>query len=150
MLRGKPVREDLFTVNDSGGVALIGGYCRVCSRRAFPYNEFCPYCGGRSIEKVTLSQRGILELCTVVRRPPPGYEGPVPYGLGVVHLPEGIAVVAPIVTRERLPSGTPVECTTLQAGTDESGQALLTYAFAPVDANGAHQGRTEARSEHDA
>ena len=62
--------------------------------------------------------------------PPPGYDGPVPYGFGVVEL-EGIGLR--VVTR--LTESDPAR---LHAGermtlvTDDVGDGVATWAFAPV------------------
>jgi uncharacterized OB-fold protein len=42
---------------------------------------------------VGLSGAGTLWAWTEVTAPPPGYRGEVPYGFGVVELPEGVRVI---------------------------------------------------------
>jgi uncharacterized protein len=79
----------LFT--DEG---LVGGHCRDCDRRHFPASDACPWCGTPAPGQVLLSTQGRLWSWTAVTAPPPGYEGPVPYGFGVVELPaDGLRVV---------------------------------------------------------
>ena len=47
---------------------------------------------------MTLSSEGTLWGWTAVNAAPPGYDGPVPYGFGVVELPaDGIQVVTRLV-----------------------------------------------------
>ena len=88
-----PVHDGLF---DADG--LRGGTCGSCARRHFPRATTCPWCGGDAIEDVTLSTRGRLWAWTAVQAPPPGYGGDVPYGFGVVDLPDdGLRVVTRLV-----------------------------------------------------
>lgn len=79
-----PIRDGLFTVED-GTVRLIVGSCARCGSPHFPRTDCCPYCGGPVAED-RLGPDAAVVLCTVVRRAPPGYAGPVPYGFGVIRL----------------------------------------------------------------
>jgi uncharacterized protein len=70
---------------------------------------------------------------TAVTAAPPGYEGPVPYGFGVVELPEGVRVIT------RLTESDPAKLTQGQAMrlvldplVDDAERNVITYAFAPV------------------
>jgi uncharacterized OB-fold protein len=86
--------------------------CGACSRRHFPRATWCPWCGGEEVEAVTLSTRGTLWAWTAVVAAPPGYEGGVPYGFGVVELAEdGLRVVTRLSESEpsRLQLGQAVE-----------------------------------------
>jgi uncharacterized OB-fold protein len=78
---GDPVHEGLFT-----SAGLSGGECAGCGRRHFPRAGNCPWCGSPAIAEVTLSAEGRLWAWTAVNSAPPGYEGEVPYGFGVVDL----------------------------------------------------------------
>jgi hypothetical protein len=49
------------------------------------------------LEPVELSKHGALYSYTIVRVPPAGWPGPVPYILGQVELPEGPQVLAEVV-----------------------------------------------------
>jgi len=71
-----------------GPDGLIGGECATCGRRHFPHSIRCPWCGSDEVSTVTLSTTGTLWAWTAVNTAAPGYEGPVPYGFGVVELPE--------------------------------------------------------------
>jgi uncharacterized OB-fold protein len=73
---------------------LVGGACTTCDRRHFPLARWCPWCGTEGTTEVRLSTEGTLWAWTAVLAPPPGYEGEVPYGFGVVELPaDGLRVV---------------------------------------------------------
>jgi len=86
---GEPVQPGLFTA-----AGLIGGVCGACGRRHFPCAVPCPWCGSDDVTTITLSARGTLWGWTAVTAAPPGYEGPVPYGFGVVELADdGLRVV---------------------------------------------------------
>ncbi len=119
-----PVKEGLF---EDG--RLIGGHCAACGERHFPLLDTCPYCSAEKIARVVLSAEGTLWAWTAVTAPPPGYEGDVPFGFGVVELPEGLRVVArltePDPSRLRFGEAMRLEIVPLHAD-------VVTYAFAPV------------------
>ncbi|MCI0344305.1 MAG: OB-fold domain-containing protein [Chloroflexi bacterium] len=68
------------------GVALIGGFSPSSGLHHFPLADLCPYTGADDVERVLLPTTGSLWLWTAVTTAPPGYDGPVPYGFGVVAL----------------------------------------------------------------
>jgi uncharacterized protein len=84
----RPVHEGLFDVDDDGTIRLIGGYSPTSGQFHFPLNETCPYSGATDVERVTLSPDATLWAWTSVTAAPPGYEGTVPYGFGIVELTE--------------------------------------------------------------
>lgn len=112
-----------------GGPRLIGGRCATCERHGFPFREICTYCGAPAVDRVHLSGSGTLWGWTTVTNAPPGYEGPVPYGFGVVELAEGIRVIGRLTEPdpERLAFGQPMATVIVEI--DGSGM----YAFAPVE-----------------
>ena len=63
----------------------------------------CPFTGADDVESVALPRDGRLWAWTAVTHPPPGYEGPVPYGFGVVEL-DGVGLR--VVTRLTEPDPT--------------------------------------------
>jgi uncharacterized OB-fold protein len=71
---------------DGDSIVLLGGYSRTSGHHHFPLGEVCPYTGADDVEPVDLPVTGRLWLWTAVTSAPPGYEGPVPYGFGVVDL----------------------------------------------------------------
>lgn len=76
----------------SGAIALVGGYSPSSGKHHFPLGEVCPYTGADDVERVLLPTTGELWLWTAVTAAPPGYEGPVPYGLGIVRV-DGLDLV---------------------------------------------------------
>ncbi|MFL6239866.1 MAG: Zn-ribbon domain-containing OB-fold protein [Actinomycetes bacterium] len=83
------VHDDLFTAEPR----LLGSHCSDCDGYHFPRHETCPYCSSDSVRAVELSPTGSLWSWTAVTAAPPGYEGDVPFGFGVVELPEGVRVI---------------------------------------------------------
>lgn len=81
--------SDLFRIDgdgDSDELTLLGGYSPSSGHHHFPLSEVCPYTGADDVEAVDLPRTGTLWLWTAVSAAPPGYDGPVPYGFGVVAL----------------------------------------------------------------
>ena len=72
--------------HDDGSIALVGGFSSASGHHHFPLAELCPYTGADDVERVLLPTTGRLWLWTSVTSAPPGYEGPVPFGLGIVEL----------------------------------------------------------------
>ena len=88
----------LRLTDDSGerGV-LLGMRCPRCGVCVFGPATFCQSCTSPDLEAIELVSEGILYSYTIVRVPPPGWPGPVPYVLGEVELPEGPHVLAEVV-----------------------------------------------------
>jgi uncharacterized OB-fold protein len=126
-----PVREGLFT--RSAPHRLLGSRCEVCGRHHFPRHDTCPYCGADDVAPVELSGTGRLWSWTAVTTAPPGYRGEVPYGFGVVELPEGIRIVSRLTEPDpaRLSAGQPMQLVVVSVRVDDDGQQIVTYAFAP-------------------
>ena len=125
------VRDGLLLLDDEP--ALVGGRCRECSSVCFPKQDVCPYCSEDAVHEIELSRSGTLWAWTAVTAAPPGYEGPVPYGFGVVELPEGIRVVT------RLTEADPAKLTygqsmrlVLDPLIESEERRVSTYAFAPA------------------
>ena len=126
------VREGLFT--DGNPPALLGSRCTVCGRTHFPRADTCPYCASPDPEPVELSPRGTLWAWTAVTAPPPGYRGKVPFGFGVVELPEGVRVITRLTESDpaALSEGQTMELRVVPMHTDDEGNDVVTYAFAAV------------------
>jgi len=98
----RAVREGLLVGNLETGeeVALAGTGCRICGEVTLGQNRLCPNCGGEEVEPLALSAKGKVWTYTVVRYPPPGdYKGADPFrpfALGLVELPDGLRVLAPL------------------------------------------------------
>jgi uncharacterized OB-fold protein len=129
-----PVTPGLFTLEADGSGCLIGGYCPSCARYHFPCFPSCPYCSAEGCQERLLSRRGTLVLFTSVRNRPPGYQGEVPFGFGIVELPEEIRIVARLTQSdpEQLRPGMAVVLALTSVDTDEQGRTVVSYAFAPA------------------
>jgi uncharacterized OB-fold protein len=128
-----PVTSGLFSMTGEGQGRLIGGRCPACERVHFPRAAICPYCSADGCVRQALGERGTLYLYTVVQNRPPGYRGEVPFGFGVVELPEGIRVISRLTEArlERLRFGMPVRLVIGPLHVDDEGRQVVSYAFAP-------------------
>ena len=81
-----PITAGLFDVDDQGELTLLGGASASSGFVHFPRRQVCPFTGADDVVPVELPRTGRLLWWTDVQVAPPGYDGPVPYGLGVVAL----------------------------------------------------------------
>lgn len=93
MSKAVPVREDLFDEKDGG--RLHANQCENCGRMFFPKVSFCFDCLAREMSDIILSRRGILYSYAIGRMPSTHFQPP--YAVGLVDLPEGVRVFAPLV-----------------------------------------------------
>jgi uncharacterized protein len=125
-----------WLTRDAGdGAALLGGWSPTSGRHHFPPAQICPYSGADDVEVVMLPSTGSLWAWTAVTSAPPGYEGPVPYGFGIVELDGvGLRVVGRLTEPDpsALRHGQRMVVTT---ETLPGGRVL--WAFAPTDGAGA-------------
>lgn len=128
---GIPVHDGLF---DADG-RLLAARCPDCARWHFPAGADCPYCSGERCETQPLSGIATLWLFTGVRNRPPGYLGDVPFGFGVVELPEGLRLIARLTESDpgRLRAGQAMRLAIIPSHVDEDGRQVMTYAFAPIE-----------------
>ena len=119
----------LSSIEDAATARLLGGRCLACARVSFPAQTSCPYCSVEGCETVELSSRGVIEVCTTVINRPPGYEGTLPFGLGVVELPEGLRIIARINRPSTATAGTWVRLVLESLSTNIDGHEVITYAF---------------------
>ena len=131
----RPIAPRLFTT-DRDGPRLVAARCEPCGRLHFPATETCPYCGEACCRDVPIGPTGRLFLFTVVRSQPPGYRGPLPFGFGVVELPEGLRVVTRLTEArlDALREGLPMRLVVEPLFDDDEGTPVLSYAFAPEEA----------------
>lgn len=98
----RPVRDGLLTgdLSDLSQVKLAGSRCKVCHEATLGSNSLCPNCGSDEVAPIAFSDDGKVWTYTVVRYRPPGdYKGSdpfVPFAMGLIELPEGLRVLAPI------------------------------------------------------
>ena len=134
-----PIKDGLFTMplTSPEQVRLVGSRCRLCSEVSLGTCMACPNCVGEDMEIIPLDRRGKLWSYTVIRNRPPGdYKGPdpfIPFGLGLVELPEGIRVVAPIAGDvDELKVGMELELEVYNLYQNEEGSDVMAFRFNPV------------------
>ncbi len=132
MPAARPIAPGLFTA-DPAAPRLVAGRCPACARLHFPSSAWCPYCSAAGCDTAEIGATGTLYLFTAVKSAPPGYRGPLPFGFGVVDLPEGLRVVARLTEADTaaLRPGMPMRLVVERLFTDDDGTPVLSYAFAP-------------------
>ncbi len=90
------------------------------------------------MEPIVFSRQGTLWSYTVVRHEPPaGYKAPgpfKPYGLGLVELPEGLRILAPLEGEvEKLHIGMKLELVVYPLYTNEADQEIVAFRFKPCE-----------------
>jgi uncharacterized OB-fold protein len=130
------VREGLFS--DGEPPVLLASRCTVCGNVLFPRVDGCTYCAADDPDPVELTGPGTLWSWTAVTAAPPGYQGKVPFGVGVVELSEGVRIIGRLTESDpsALAADQPMELRVVTLHTDEDGNDVVTYAFAPAGAAG--------------
>jgi uncharacterized OB-fold protein len=130
----RPIHDGLFRELPDGSIRLVGGYSPSSGRTHFPRLPACPYTGADDVEEVELADHGTLWLWTGVTARPPGYDGALPFGFGIVELPDGLRVITRLTVADpdALSFGQPMRLVADTLQTDDDGTAVVTYAFAPA------------------
>ena len=128
-----PRHLKLTSPDGSEGV-LLGFRCRQCDVVIFGPGTFCQSCTSDQLEPVELTRRGILYSYTIVRVPPAGWKGPVPYVLGQVELAEGPQVLAEVIDcpQEQLAVGLPVVLALKEVGGEDTDAQKVVYKWRPA------------------
>ena len=124
----RAIHDGLFEIEADGSITLIGGFSPTSGRSHFPLLDTCPYSGATDVQRVALSRDATLWAWTAVTAAPPGYEGPVPFGFGVVEL---VAERLRVITRLR--EADPSRLTygqSMSLVADELPGGVVTWAFA--------------------
>jgi len=138
-----PIREDLFTspLDNLEQVRLKGSRCQECGEVFMGKATTCANCSSTKLENLVLSNRGTLWTYTLIRYQPPGdYKGQVnpfiPFAEGLVELPEGIRVVAPVkdCDLEKIRIGMPLELVVHELFQDSDGNQVVAFYFRPASA----------------
>jgi uncharacterized OB-fold protein len=135
-----PIKDDLFTrpLEPVDKVRLAGSICRDCGEAFLGKLVGCENCGSRNLESVALSNEGSLYTYTVLHAPLRGnYKGPrdpfVPLGIGLVELPEGCRIIAPLTVNdpELLKVNMPMRLIVDTLYVNEEGNEVLSFKFGP-------------------
>jgi uncharacterized protein len=129
-----PIRPGLFELPRGSWAEphLIGTRCLDCGMSFFPKRACCAVCFSRSsVVDGPLSRRGRIESATAVRQAPVEYRGEVPYALGLVRLPEGVLIHAPLTGKDpgAWQLGDEVELVIEPIHTRADGTEILAYKF---------------------
>ncbi|MFC1845850.1 Zn-ribbon domain-containing OB-fold protein [Chloroflexota bacterium] len=135
------VRDDIFTdpLYPSEQVRLKGSKCRVCGEVFLGKYGSCGNCANADMEDVVLGDKGKLWTYTVIRNRPPGdYKGSdpfVPFGEGLIELPEGIRLLTPLTDCdiENLKIGTEWQLVVDVLYVDEEGNEVMSFKFKPIN-----------------
>lgn len=135
----RPLTDGLFDERPDGSIVLIGGYSPSSGRTHFPRLPACPYTGADDVDTVELPEHGTLWLWTSVSARPPGYDGALPFGFGVVELIDGLRVITRLTVTDphALEFGQPMHLVRDVLQTDDDGTEVITYAFAPSSSGSA-------------
>ena len=139
-----PIAEGVFTW-PSDEPQLIGSRCGKCGMVTFPAQGSCPRCAATDMAEHLLSRRGTLWAWTTQDFPPPSppYTGPtgkefVPFAVGYVELPGEVRVETRLTEHEpaALAHGMQMELVVVPFRTDDDGNEVVTFAFAPAGREG--------------
>ena len=113
---------------------LLGSRCGDCGVVVFGPATFCQSCTSSNLAPIEMSKQGVRYSYTVVRVPPQGWPGDVPYVLGQVELPEGPQVLAEVVDcpQTDLKIGMAVELDLRSVSGAEGGSEKVVYKWRPV------------------
>ena len=113
---------------------MIGFKCNECEASVFGPAIFCQQCTSTDLKAVDLGNKGILFSFTIVRIPPAGWPGEIPYVLGQVELPSGPQVLAEVINCEHkdLKIGMGVELVLKSVPAENGGPDKAVYKWRPV------------------
>lgn len=139
-LKRIPITEGIFTtpLSQLEQVRLKGCKCRNCGEVFWGKRSFCENCSSEDLEDLVLSNKGTLYSYTIIEHRPPGdYKGPepfVPFGVGLVELPEGVRIVTPLTVNNpaQLEIGMEMELLVEKFYEDENGKEVIAFKFKPV------------------
>jgi hypothetical protein len=140
MQESLPVRhvlnEGLFAgpLDNLEALRLAGTRCANCAEVSLGAGALCPNCGGDEVAVIPLGGEGKLWSYTIIRHSPPGdyhdRDSFRPFGMGLIELPEGLRVLAPITADiETLAIGMPLRFEAY-ARAAETGERVL-FRFVP-------------------
>ncbi len=134
----RPIKENLFlgSLQRLDDISLAGTKCISCGETSLGRVTLCPNCGSDRVNELRLSDHGIVWTFTVARHRPPGnYRGPepfVPFGIGLVELPEGLRVLSTLDCEiDSIRVGLPVTFTPFLRH-DKDGDVVVAFTYRPA------------------
>jgi uncharacterized OB-fold protein len=136
----KALAPDISTFPEADA-HLVGGHCEACTATVFPAQEHCPSCGRGGMVTVPLPRTGTLvSFTTQGFFPGYPYKGPgaprdfEPFAMGLVQLGDVVRVEGRLTEADpaKLDFGMAVELTWIPFYTDDEGDDVYTFAFAPA------------------
>jgi uncharacterized OB-fold protein len=133
--RGRRPIVPFLRLPDAGEPHLVGQRCKPCGAVYLGTRRACSRCTAEGpFEEIPLSRKGTVWVWSIVHQSMPGV--PVPYVVGVVDLPEGVAVRCNLIDVEPDPAklrfGMPVEMTTGVSQQDRDGNDVIAFYFRPT------------------
>ncbi len=124
-----------FPGGDTDDLRLVGSQCLDCGERHFPEKLCCPNCSSRQLDKVILSETGVIDTYTVVRQTAPTWKGPVPYIIVAVMLDDGVKVTSHLIDcdPEQVKIGSRVKTVAGKLREDEEGNEIIAHMFKIID-----------------
>lgn len=120
---------------------FIASRCKTCGTVSFPKSPVCrnPNCKNKAdVEEIFLTRQGRLKTFTLVcYPPPPPFVSPepfVPFAIGEVGFPEGVAIIGQMTgcKYEDLRVGMEVEMVVEKFFEDDDGNEVVGWKFRPV------------------
>ncbi len=133
--RGRRPIVPFLRLPDAGEPHLVGQRCKPCGAVYLGTRRACSRCTAEGpFEEIPLSRKGTVWVWSIVHQSMPGV--PVPYVVGIVDLPEGVAVRCNLIDVEPDPAklrfGMPVEMTTGVSQQDRDGNDVIAFYFRPT------------------
>ena len=125
-----PIRDGIFR-EDEGVGRLLAVQCTSCGQIFFPKVNFCFSCLNQEMEEVVLGRRGKLYSYTIGRLPTARFLPP--YLVGMVDMPEGVRIFAPLKIKEGqdVKIGMDMEVV-IEDLWEEEGKHIMGYKFKPL------------------
>jgi uncharacterized protein len=129
-----PFKENIYIETETG-IALIGGQCKRCHQKYFPFSSFCTRCFNQEIEPIYLDNKGSLYSYSVCRIPAGNIE--VPFAAGWIKLMEGLVIFSLLKgwENQKLVIGMDMELVEDVVWINNEGQQIFGYKFVPVTSN---------------
>ena len=110
---------------------MLASKCTACEQIFFPKTDFCFSCLNRAMAEFVLSRQGRLYSYTTGRLPAAQFSPP--YYVGLVDLPEGVRIFAPLkITQSQAVSiGMDMEVI-IEVLWEEEGKKVMGYKFKPL------------------